>query len=591
MNKARKKTYKKGIFKRLVNESFILSSTRFVSSRVARFFETGFASPLLNSFKSVDGFLSQKVTGPLFEKVQLRKKFAMPARNAVSSVVANNPVMQKLIALKNAFLNSTLRSVGLFMVVFGIYTAAIFLLKRYIASSLGVANVNDICTAAVMLVVGLMLMAFGDRSIVSSVGNGLFGSVLFSECLGVNDSSFERNIAKPPRFAMIIAFLAGTVLGALTLFVSPLKILYSAGILLALILIFNIPEFGLLSAVAMSSFVHMKYVAAVAVVAVASYFIKCIRLKRNFRFGTADGIMLVVFIVMASAMSISGYSDGERYIVCSLLMYFVAKNIICSEKLLNQSFNALSLSLFVGIILDILGEYAHRIPFAGIRSYAVRISAYAMDGEMLAMLAVSILPLVFFSFSSFKQKRGKRLLFLAVLVSAVIYDSILYYALIMVALFVFIGITKKSPTEAILSAAVIMPPVLLIIKEYAFSAVVTSGSVSSFDESLGVTAAPQSANFWSALSKLGGVFGALLLAISLLLIFQRLMGCIANAKSARMVCLCGTVMASAVMILVCGFMFNPFADLRMISVVWFMFGLCGSATTVALNSQYKDQEV
>ncbi len=589
MNKARKKTYKKGIFKRLVNESFVLSSTRFVSSRVVRFFETGWASPILAYFDKVDGFISQKLTGPLFEKVQLRKKVGMPARNAVASAVANNSVIKMLSYLRNAFLNSSLRSVGLFMTVFGVYTAAIFLLKRYIASSLGVAAINDICTAAVMLVVGLLLMAFGDKSIVSSVGNGLIGSFLFSDCLGVNDSSFERSVAKPPKFAMITAFLSGTVLGMLTLLMSPLRILYYGGALIVIAVIFNIPEFGLLLAIATCSFVHMKYVAAVTALTVASYFIKCLRLKRNFRFGTADAFMLFVFVSVIVGISKNGFTDGGRYIICSLLLYFVAKNIICSEKLLKQSFNALTLGLFVGIILDLLGEYAHRIPFAGISSYSSRISAYAMDGEILAMLAVTVLPFVFFSFSSFNEKRAKLPLLLLVLASVLIYDSWLYYVLMLVSLFVFNGISKKSPIEAILGGAVVMTPVLFLVKDFVKSAVVTSNSAASMDASLGM--ASSNVGFWSAFYNFGGIIGIVLLVLSLLLIFQRILGCMAKSKSAKINHLCGTVVSSAVMILVCGFMFNPFADLRMISVMWFMLGLCGSATTVALNSQHKDEEV
>ncbi len=588
MNKARKKTYKKGIFKRLVNESFILSSTRFVSSRVVRFFETGFVSPILNSFKTVDGFVSEKLTKPLFEKVQLRKKFAMPARNTVASAVARNPVMQKLALFRSSFLNSSLRSVGLFMLVFSIYTAAIFLLKRYISSSLGAPAVNDICTAAVMLVAGLLLVAFGDKSIISSVGNSRFASLLFSECLGVNDSSFLRNNTKPPKFSMVIAFLSGLILGTLTLFFSPLRILFGIGGFFVSILILNIPEFGLLSAVAMCSFVHIKYVSFVTVLTVISYFLKCVRLKRNFRFGTADAVMLFVLFAMAISMSSNGYSDGERYFICSVLLYFVAKNVIVSEKLLNQAFNSLSLCLFMGVSLDLLGEYAHRIPFADISAFALKISAYALDGEMMAMLAVVILPFVFFSFSAFGSKRGKLVMLLLALASAVIYDSFLYYTLIAVSFFVYIAASKKAPTEAILGAVVAMPPVLLILADYSKSAVVTAGSASFLDASFGFADGVPYANFWSAFSRLSGVFGAILLAASLILIFQRILGCAVKSSSARTVCICGTVTASVIMILVCGFMFNPFADLRVVSALWFVFGLCGAVTTVSVN---KSKEV
>ncbi len=591
MNKARKKTYKKGISKRLVNESFILSSTRFVSSRVVRIFETGFASPLLTSFKKVDNFVRKKVTKPLFEKLKLRKNFSMPVRNALAGAVARNSLMQKLSMLRNAFLNSSLRSVGMFMLIFGGYTACMFLLKRYIASSLGVANVNDIALAAVLMIVGLLLTAFGDKSILSSVGGGLIGSALFSDCLGVNDSAFERNASKPTRLSVFAGFLLGTLFGMLTLLVSPFKILLGIAGFLVAVTVLNIPEFGLLSAIAISSFVHVKYVAAMAFLTVVSYFLKCLRLKRNFKFGTADVIMLVVFIVSVSVMSGSGFTDGERFFICAMLLYFVAKNVISSEKLLCQSFNAVSLSLFMGIALDLIGDYAHYIPFADIRYAAQYLSEYALHGEMLAMLAIVVFPYVLFSFSSYNTKRNKFFLLLMIFVLAFLYNSMLLYVLILSSLFVFNMFTKKAPAESILGAAITMPPVLAVLSHYAKATIVTLNSPAKFDMPFGISGELRFVDFWSAFSKVAGDFAPILLTIGILLILQRVLGCMATIKSSKMIYICGTVVSSAVMLVVCNGFFNSFSDLRLVVVCSFILGMCGSVSSVSLNSQFKDQEV
>ena len=115
MNRARRKTNRKGKTKRLVNESLVLSATRFVSSHVVRFFETGFASPVFNSVKKVDDFARKKITGPLFEKTELRKNITQPIRNSFSLVFERVAIFRKLKEFRLAALNASLRSVGIFL--------------------------------------------------------------------------------------------------------------------------------------------------------------------------------------------------------------------------------------------------------------------------------------------------------------------------------------------------------------------------------------------------------------------------------------------------------------------------------------------
>ncbi len=583
MNKARKQTYKKGTLKRLLNDSFILSSARFVSSRTVRFFETGFLSPLFASFNAVDGFFSEKITGPLFEKVQLRKRFAMPARNAVSSAISRNSIMRKLAMLRSGFLNSTVRSVGMFMLVFGIYSAAIFLLKRYISSSLGVAAVNDIGAAAICFALGLLLIAFGgDKSIMTAVGNSLTGSFLLSGCLGVNDSALEKNMRGNPRSSIGIAFLLGTIFGVLTLFFTPLRILLCIGVFTVALVILNIPEFGLLLSVVTCSVLPLKYVAEIAVLAVVSFLFKCIRLKRNFRFGTADVAVLLSLVVLYFSMMTNGFNDGERTLLCFMLLYFVAKNTIVSEKLVSQSINAVSFSLFLGMSFSLLGQYAYKIPFDYPRAFAEKITANAFDGEMLAMLAVVVLPFVL--------AKGKGNLILMAMLLAVVFltDSLLFYVLVLVSIFVYMAATKKAPAQAILFGGVVITPTIALAVHYAKSRVVTCKSLSSFDGALGIPDL-QYADLWGALRYFGGIAAIVIIALSLLLIFQRIIGCGITTKNSSAIRLCGMVSSSALMCVVCSFIFNPFYDLRMMLVLWFIFGLCGSSTTVSL--QYEKKEV
>ena len=279
MNRARRKKHRHGTMKRLVRESLFLSSTRYMSSRVVRFFEAGLASPLLRSVKTVEGFVSEKITGPLFKKTELRKNFAMPARNSFAAFISRNPIFKSLSAFRNAALSVSLRSVGVFLLTFGIYAAAIFLLKRYISLTLGTADTDDLAFSAIAFVVGLVLAMFGEKSIISAISSGRITGSLLVNCLGVNESSFGQGKKAASGTAVGISFLLGSLFGVLTLFYSPLDIISIFAAVLVLLTVLHIPEFGLLSAVAVFTFVPIESVAMLIAVTFGSYVLKCLRLK------------------------------------------------------------------------------------------------------------------------------------------------------------------------------------------------------------------------------------------------------------------------------------------------------------------------
>ncbi len=586
MNRARRKKHKHGTMKRLVRESLFLSSTRYLSSRVVRFFEAGLASPLLRSVKAVDGFVSEKVTGPLFKKTELRKNLSMPARNSFAAFLSRNPVLKGLAAFRNAALNVSLRSVGIFLLTFGIYAAAIFLLKRYISLTLGAANTDDLAFSAITFAVGLVLTMFGDKSIISALSGGRITGGLLSDCLGVNESAFGQSSKAASGTAVGISFLLGSLFGVLTLFYSPASIMSVFATVLILLTILHIPEFGLLSAVAVFTFVPFECIAVLIAVTFGSFILKCLRLKRNFRFGTADAVVLLLFVVMLIVSLISGgtMTMGEVYLLCLVAVYFLVKNLICSERLVKQSFNALCLGVRIGMVLYILGEFAMYIPHDNLRATAYWLTDSILDAEMLAMMAVSVLPFAFSSFSAWGTKRSERLTVLLVIACAVVTDSFLFYALAMCALFIYIMFAHKAPIGALVGAGLVLAPAFSIISNVVSSSAVDAGVETAIDSVLGVDFV--SGSFWGSIASVNGVICTVLFVAAALLALQRVLGCMAINQGVQTSRLCGTVAASLTIIFVCSFVFNPFSDLRVIAAMWFMLGLCGSVYQICTKSSY-----
>ncbi len=592
MNKARKKTYKTGMAKRLVRGSLFLSFTRFVSSRVVRFFETGLASPLFRSVKTVDHFVRKSVTGPLFKKVEFRKNFAIPAHNGVARFFANNSIMQRLVQMQSKVLNSTLRTAGLFLLTFGIYAAAIFMLKRFVSLSVGEADTDDLIISALAVIGGLLLTSFGDKSIITALGGGKITGNLLSNVLGLNDSSLYKASRQKRKTSIGMSFLLGSVLGVLTMFVSPLTILASIAAAVLVITVFNVPEFGLLLTLVAVLALPVEIIGGMSLVTLASYLLKFLRLKRNLRFGTADALVLLLFIVMllTGLISDGGLSTGEIWMLTFTAMYFVVKNGICSEKLVVQASNALCTGAFLGMVLYILGEFTPMITHSQLSVFA-RVITYARpDASMLAVTVAAVMPFAFASFSANAARRRNILFLLLAAACAFISDSFMFYALLAISLFVFIAFAFKAPFGAAVSGGIILTPVLMLVSDFTHASAVTAFSQSVNDIALADSNQALSANLWGGVSEAAGIIILLLLAISVLLIFHRALSANLLAKSPRGVLVTGMVLASTVMVMAESFMFNLLSDLRVLLVVWFLLGMCGSVYKVyySMNSIRED---
>lgn len=591
MSKARKKTYKQGTAKRLVQESFILSCTRFLSSRLVRFFESGFASPIINSAETVDDFARKKVTGPLYKKLGMKRNVSMPARNTVASFIDGSRLTKLLSSFRSAFLNATFRSVGIFLLTFGVYAASVFLLKSYVSLNLGTsAEISDVCVAAITALAGLLFTLFGDKGILAVAGKSRIVGGLISRNLGVNDSSLLRHISSRPRTYAGFGFLLGSLFGVVTLFYHPASVLLFLFAVTVAIIIVHIPEFGLLLAVSVFSFVPMLITAAIVCITLLSFLFKCVRLKRNFRFGTADAAVLLMFATMYfTSIIFEGTTSGEYYILIFTAVYFLAKNLLCSKTLVVQAFNALCTGVTLGIVLYILGDFAALISHSHLRNAVLAITDNILQADVLALLAVCVLPVALSpSSAALGSKARNRFVFVAV-IGAFVIDSKLFYVLLAVSMVVYIAFARKAPFGALLCSAIIIPPMLVLTSDYSLSMSVSVGT-RAYDSALALETSNSFSNFFTGMYDISNGATVTLFIVAVLLILQRAFRA-ASASNVKNGSFGGAIPASAVMLLVCMSLFNPFSDLRSLVGIWFIFGLSGAVYGVCLKQSDEYTEV
>ncbi len=590
MNKLRKRT-KKWTIKRLARESFVLSSTSSLSSRIVRFFESGIAEPILGSVNDVDDFVQDFVGKNVTEKYNVRKNITMPIRNSIASFFSRNPFVNALNRLRLYFLNISLRSVGVMLMTFAVYAAAVLLLKHYATSVFGIGSIDDFFVIAISAVTGLALTVFSEKSIITSLGSSKMVGPFLSECLGINDSTFDRHSEKPSSNAVGVSFLIGSMMGILTVFSSPARVLSTALLVVFIITIVNAPEFGLLFTVATFTFLSPRYLVMLVSITFVSYLLKCIRLKRNFRFGTADVIALLTVIIMIFGAKISSgvMTQGEWYVIYMSAVYFLAKNLLSSKKLVIQAFNAINVGACIGMAVYILSEYAFMIPNDNIRETAFFITRNALDADVLAFVSTLSIPFVMSSFSGVASKRFSWISVILVLVSAVITDSIMLYTMACIAVLLYFAFARKAFAGALLGALIVLPPFLCVVSDFTQSALVTAGAKRLCDGYLGVKL--YFANFFEAYGSLFGAFTLVLFVILIALSFQRIGGSLILNSSLKNSLVSGTVLAALTVLVINMLFLNTFSDIRMTIVVWFLFGLCGSVYRVGRITQYKNKEM
>ena len=476
------------------------------------------------------------------------------------------------------------------MFTFGVYAAAMILFKRFVNLPLGEASADDLIFSGLVLIAGALLTLFGDKSNIEVLSSGKILGSLLSGVLGVNDSALNKIPEKQSKTGAGVGFLLGSICGALTVFFSSVMIAIAILAFAVVSTIICIPEFGLMLTVATVAVLPINWVAAFAGVTLASYIIKCLRLKRNLRFGTADFIMLLLFLLTPfCGISFQGGTEkGGGYLIFGMALYFAAKNLVCTKKLLLQTFNALCMGSFLGMVVYAIGEIAYMIPHQQINALAEVISENAMSADMLAVLASVSLPFALSSFSEFGTQRRNWLYVVMAAVCAFLSGSMMFYILLAVSGFVYVALSYKAAVGAAISAGVSLPLIIGYAFAISHSGVISCFASLNFDSAFCLPWDFTASSFWGGFAKLNGGVCAVLCIGVVLLTLQRILATASLDRSAKITFLGGTVAASMIIMVVSAVLFNLLADLRIVAIFWFLLGLCGSTYTVLYNTEAEE---
>jgi len=252
-----------------------------------------------------------------------------------------------------------LRVYGTFIVSFGAYTAVVAVIQAILQGSVEALIENDNIFIAMILIFASIPLIMSKKNLAEAVTSSIGGRFIikatgFTE-LQVKDVTGDGGHSNS-------AFLLGIILGAVTYKISPLLILAGAIALVWAYLVMIKPEIGVLTLFFTMPVFPTMLLAAVVIYTTFCWFLKLLRGKRMFRLEPVD-VMALTFMVMIAAGGFVSFSDKSLkpalLMTCLAFGYFLTVQLITNREWLVRCSVAVAaaatLTSLYGIVLIFTG--------------------------------------------------------------------------------------------------------------------------------------------------------------------------------------------------------------------------------------------
>jgi len=276
-------------------------------------------------------------------------------RRTVACVMEENVLLRLWRRLTVGISTCSLRTVGVFLLAYGIFSASAFWLDDpvfHITLASWMHPMMGLC-ACLLGVIALC----SDRSVGHLVKKGIFGAFL-SVAFGMgDDAQTEWEERGKNRYALAVLF--GLLSGVIGLFVYPLALLIIIDGVLLLGLILSVPESGVLLLLFFTPLTGLLPYGTVLLsillgVSLAGYLGKLIRGNRVFRLDAQDiPVLLLILLFVFSSFSVAdGAVKTAFFRVFLLLFYLLVVNTIATERWFLRCRAVMTVS---GVLASVIG--------------------------------------------------------------------------------------------------------------------------------------------------------------------------------------------------------------------------------------------
>lgn len=584
-----------------IQDSYIVRFFVFLTNFVYHSLSAGFLGRIFTAYTATDNAFRASGAGRLVHASERRngKLFRAFRRNAALAM-SRSVIINGVRELVQRFYRCSLRTLGLFLVTSGSYSAMMYWLFSVIWQNGAVGILNLYCGIG-MLILGILLL-FSDVSLGYALQRGVFFGRILSDALGVSDDAL-RNVEKTGKNAYVIAVPLGMVLGAVCALISPFYLIAAGVALLLFLLVLSVPEAGVVLLILFLPFAGFlpnadMWLLVATALPVVSYLLKLLRGNRAVHVEVQDiPVVFMVALFALSGFSMAGGSAWRGALLSALFagVYFLVVNVIatprwmtrCRVALIIAATSAALLGLFQFVLAAVVAD-AVSLPVLGA---AVR--AGFTDHTTLAYFLVVVFPFVISTFIN-AQKQYRLLVGFSmvsmVLAIALTWVQSAWIALVLI-LVVFFLLYEHRVFPFVLLGGVLAPVAFWVMpigvrgKLLAFlrvdSSAAIAGGISAGDVAsnallssgfsrfvfglgyggidricmLYTTAAPTvlsgSLSFWTYRLLEGGVLGTLLPAVFFFLLCQNCFSLLraATGRSAQLSAITGVTLVAGVVAL------------------------------------------
>ncbi len=403
---------KRPSFSSLVSHSLILPLFYRIAVFLYQSIRESAVGQLFCGYDKTNAAVQEGLFAALRRKLSFTDRVLRPMRFAIARLFDNSAILNLLRATLDRLSGMLLSTYGIAVLIFSLFSAFSYAL-RYAAGA--DASAADLVISGAALLVGICLVA-SNAHLSDALCSSALTSFLLFNVAGANQEYF-RSVPKTHGKTWIAA-LIGALLGLAAIVVGALWVTLGCIALLAALLVYKIPEFGVIAVLFLAPFLPTMVIVALMMYLLICFFIKYFRGKRVIQLEWMDITILMFAVVFLFAGVFSASPSDSLFPVlvflCFMSGYFLVVNLIRSSEWVNRCYlSVLSSATFVALY----GVYQNFFVSANTTwqdtdmfgEVTGRVVSTLENPNVLAEYLIMILPIAAAGFLTEKTLSGKLL--------------------------------------------------------------------------------------------------------------------------------------------------------------------------------------
>lgn len=345
--KTKKKKRSAASFSELVSESLILPFFYRVALALFEIIKNSATGRFFCAYDRGEALRTRSLHTLSTERMNRSGNILRPVRFAVAKQFDNSVILASLSRFGERLAGMPLSIYGFACLFFSLFSSGVFAF-RYVTDDLEPGSYGNLAVSVIFLAIGIILIASKKHFSEALCQSRLIGFLLF-RMLGVRDSWFRA--LPPSKGRLLPAAVIGSLFGLLTYFILPEFLFFGILLLLALLLIYKIPEAGVVAGIFFIPFAILvlphpsMLLAGYSIYLVFCFLLKFLRGKRTVRFEWLDLCVLLFMAVMLFAGLFSAVPSASlkpvAIFLSFMLWYFLIANLIRSWEWVERTVSSL----------------------------------------------------------------------------------------------------------------------------------------------------------------------------------------------------------------------------------------------------------